>query len=279
MTQADVPAADRLRERAGWNQTAQDWHRFLDFEPDGCFVATEEGQVRGTVTTLRYGVDLAWIGMMLVDPDYRRRGIGTRLMQRALKHLQGCGVRTIKLDATPAGQPLYERLGFMVESNLARWHRPPRADASPANARPGTTRVLEEQDWPAIEALDQAAFGVRRVRFLRALADAGKGARVWPAAGGISGWGFLRGGSQADYLGPVECQLEHAASILISTLLTGSDHRAVFWDIPDGNMTSKKIAENSGFAPVRPLARMRLGTPLRVGAPETLYAISCPATG
>jgi len=42
-------------------------------------------------------------------------------MQAALDYLRGVGVATIKLDATPAGRPLYERLGFKEESLVERW--------------------------------------------------------------------------------------------------------------------------------------------------------------
>ena len=52
MVVPDIPAGMRLRELAGWNQTEQDWRRFLEFEPEGCFVAFRNGRVCGTVATL-----------------------------------------------------------------------------------------------------------------------------------------------------------------------------------------------------------------------------------
>src|ERR1700687_2743834 len=42
MTMADIPAGMRLKEIAGWNQTAADWKRFLEASPEGCFVAAAE---------------------------------------------------------------------------------------------------------------------------------------------------------------------------------------------------------------------------------------------
>ena len=73
-------------------------------EPSGCFAARVGGRLIGTVTTTTYGRSVAWIGMMVVDPDFRRKGIGTALMRRAIDHVQGRGVRVLKLDATPAGR-------------------------------------------------------------------------------------------------------------------------------------------------------------------------------
>ena len=37
----DLPAAMRLKEAAGWNQTEEDWLRLLRLEPRGCFAAAE----------------------------------------------------------------------------------------------------------------------------------------------------------------------------------------------------------------------------------------------
>jgi len=118
MSEADLAAADELRRLAGWNQKPRDWQRLLAFEPRGCFVALRNGAVVGTVTTTVYGTALAWIGMMLVHPEHRRTGIATRLMNRALEYLNHRKVSGVKLDATPAGQPVYEKLGFVPEWRL-----------------------------------------------------------------------------------------------------------------------------------------------------------------
>ena len=49
--------------------------------------------------------------MVLVDPQQRRQGIATRLMNVALDYLKD-KVATVKLDATAEGKPVYEKFGF-----------------------------------------------------------------------------------------------------------------------------------------------------------------------
>jgi GNAT superfamily N-acetyltransferase len=112
MTPDDIPAGMRLKEISGWNQTRGDWERFLTASPQGCFVADISEGVRGTATTISYEGRFAWIGMVLVDPEWRGKGIGTKLLRKAIEHLDGCGLLSIKLDATPQGKPLYEKLGL-----------------------------------------------------------------------------------------------------------------------------------------------------------------------
>src|SRR5438105_11990396 len=120
MTAADVPLGMRLKEQAGWNQTEADWQRCLDLQPDGCFVAEWNDTPVGTTTTCVFG-NVAWIAMVLVDANHRGKGIGKALMNHALEYLDSAGVASIRLDATPLGQPLYEKLGFRVQFPLARF--------------------------------------------------------------------------------------------------------------------------------------------------------------
>ena len=59
----DLAFADSLRALVGWNQTPDDWMRFLNHQPDGCFVAELDGQPVGTATTTIYEDKVAWIGI------------------------------------------------------------------------------------------------------------------------------------------------------------------------------------------------------------------------
>src|SRR5205823_11002067 len=172
----DLNFADALRASAGWNQTLDDWQRFLTTEPEGCFLAEWNGAPAGTATTTIYGPDLAWIGMVLVHPDYRRRGIGRALLERCVEHLRGRGVRCLKLDATPLGKKVYDDLGFQDEWTLTRWvcQMAPGQTTAP---EPGL-RSWRATDADRVEPLDSAAFGVSRQRLLRSLTKQSRSALV-----------------------------------------------------------------------------------------------------
>jgi len=119
MTEADISLGMRLKTQAGWNQTEADWRRFLQMQPDGCFVAQWDGQDVATTTTCVFG-SVGWIAMVLVDNEYRHRGIGSRLVQHALDFLESRQIPTARLDATALGRAVYERLGFVAEYELMR---------------------------------------------------------------------------------------------------------------------------------------------------------------
>src|SRR5262245_18396491 len=106
----DVPGGLRLCRIAGWSELAADWELFLRLSPRGCRAAVRDGNIVGTVTTVNYENRFAWVGMVLVHPDAPCHGIGTRLLQEAMSILRG--MPSIRLDATPQGRPVYQRLGF-----------------------------------------------------------------------------------------------------------------------------------------------------------------------
>ena len=60
MSAADVPLGLQLTGQAGWNQTEADWRRFLDLQPDGCFVAELDGAAAGTAAAFVFG-PVAWV--------------------------------------------------------------------------------------------------------------------------------------------------------------------------------------------------------------------------
>lgn len=273
----DFAAADRLRHAAGWNQTLADWQRMVALDPAGCFVAVDDGEVAGTAMTVSYGLELAWIGMVLVDPDRRSRGIGRGLLLHCLDYLRAKGVRCIKLDATPAGQVLYEKLGFEFEWPLMRWMR-----NAPANIKPAASdgvSTVEGRDAGAIEQLDRNAIGVARPDLLHGLREhALQGLVARGSNEVLDGFGFLRAGINADYLGPVVAKTETAGRALVGNLLAGTE-RPVFWDIPGPCESASVLAKELGFTHQRPLVRMHLGPNRSPGNPKILWGISDPATG
>jgi len=278
LTRADVPFADSLRALAGWNQTTADWERFLATEPDGCFLAECDGAPAGTATTTVYGPELAWIGMLLVHPDYRRRGLGRALLLRCLEYLRGRGVRCIKLDATPAGRTVYPGLGFQDEWTLRRWVGR-RAAPPPAPPAAGL-RPWRAGDASLVASLDAAAFGVCRQRLLAALAPQSlAGLVVESEPGRLAGYGFLRPGSQRLYLGPVVAATDETGLCLVRDLLARTESQTVLWDIPDPNAAAVCWAEANGFVVQRPLTRMFLGENAAPGNPRQQFALAGPEVG
>jgi len=252
LQRSDIAAALQLKELARWNQTEQDWERLLHLEPVGCFCATINGQVVGTSTTTRYGRELAWIGMVLVHPEYRRQGIGRRLMQTAVDYLREREVTTIKLDATQEGRPVYDGMGFNVESRVERWQGSARV-AGKSNCTLFSRSVLE-----GVLALDRDAFPADRSKLIEMLiADACVNPIV-SAAGdsGLNGYALARRGSNATYIGPLIAKQQQYAEQLLDGLLEQLTGQEVYVDVNAEFENGTEVLSKRGFVKQRDLDRM-----------------------
>ncbi len=89
--------------------------------------ATPDGTLVGVTRLLDDGGLYATIWDVIVHPDWRGRGIGTSLVERALELCDDR--RLVALVATPAARGLFERLGFVTESHghAAMYLRPHRS--------------------------------------------------------------------------------------------------------------------------------------------------------
>ena len=274
LREADLADAILLSTGEGWNQTHADWRRLLRLAPDGCFAARVDGRLAGTVTTTIYEPALAWIWMMIVHPTARRQGIGAALMTRALDHLAAAGVSCVKLDATPAGMPLYHRLGFEEEMLFERWQ----GVASPVDS---TALALDQRAALApVLPLDRAAFGADRSLLLAELdADALAAHMVRESDPHVEGYALARAGRIATYLGPVVSTNRALAGRLLDAVLSRFSGQQVCIDVNSaGLLDTARLAER-GLTPTRPLMRMRRGGTAATGTTATLCASAGPEYG
>jgi GNAT superfamily N-acetyltransferase len=272
MTADDIPGGIRLKEIAGWNQTRGDWERFLSASPQGCFVAETDGEVVGTVATISYEGRFAWIGMVLVEPSRRGEGIGTKLLGKAIEYLDGCGIPSMKLDATPQGKPLYEKLGFVSEYELERWKLQRAPATGPTDGASSVTKEMLDQD--------REIFGADRSALLQSIALEHPGFVLQTRSQGkLTGYCFGRRGALADHLGPWVAHDESAARDLLDEFLLRSRQESVFVDAMKPSPWSMKLLCEYGFQFSRSLTRMYRGRNDFPGRPELQGAILGPEFG
>jgi GNAT superfamily N-acetyltransferase len=279
MTAADIPGANRLRQLAGWNQTEKDWQRFLQLSPNGCFVACADGKVCGTVTALNYQNRFGWIGMILVDPEFRKRGIGTRLLEVGIECLKNMNVETAKLDATPMGRPLYHQRGFVEEYAIERWERPP-AGIELDNAKSTVLPAITRDDLDSVCAQDEPIFGANRSGLLRQLwqENPSLGAVVH-SSNEVVGYALGRSGARACYLGPWIAKDNAVAEVLLLEFLRRTRDQPVFVDICLENSRACELVKAAGFQRQRPLTRMYRGPNNHPGQPKLICGIAGPELG
>jgi ribosomal protein S18 acetylase RimI-like enzyme len=274
MSIADIPAGLSLCRASGWNQTERDWRYFLSTAPHGALAAVNNGQVIGTVATLPYG-PFSWISMVLVDPAARRKGLGTLLLNRGLELIPE--YVAARLDATPAGELLYSKLGFVAEYGVTRWFVD---EKRRGKAHATGVRRLTLADWPAIHEMDAHVFGASRATLLKRLAEeAPEYAWVAELDGRVQGYLLGRHGHLRDHLGPLVAETTYAAERLLDACLRTHRERSLFLDAPDDQRSWSAMLVERGFGIERPFLRMHRGPLTARGQPSQVYAITGPEFG
>jgi len=245
----DVSSALELSIAANWNQTPEDWYRILQLAPGGCRCIDDAGKVIATTTLLPYGTGLGWIGMVLTSNEHRRQGLGRKLIEDAIASAEEQGIRTLKLDATDEGRPLYESFGFAVEQPIERWGR----NGEEIHSTKGNCRDPHGLSGELC-SLDAEAFGASRKVLLELLSNAG----VCDAKS--EGYVLSRPGRTARYLGPCVASSETAAMHLIAAHVeANASESGWYWDLLPVNRAAARCAESLGFTRRRILWRMSRG--------------------
>ncbi len=294
MQSTDVELGMRLKEEAGWNQTAADWHHFLRFRPHGCFVAEVGGVGVGTTTTVVHSGSVGWVGMVLVDRSVRRQGIGRRLLGRALESLDS-ECHTVGLDATTEGQRLYQTLGFHDHVRLGRWVATVSSECQERSAHLAgsiTVRSFDlNADAPAAFELDRHAFGAPRVDVIEAWARQSPqlsfvvDASVNSCAECVSvtGYASARPGSLYAHVGPIVATGPAIAEALLANVLQRLDvGTAVAIDALEAGERAQQWTarlQELGFVRRREFVRMFRGIKSAPSHPEWQWASAGPAVG
>lgn len=196
-TAADIKPAHALTVELKWPHRAEDW-QFVVGIGEG-FVALRDSRVVGTVLCWKYGERTSSLGMVIVSPAHQGFGIGRRLTEMALEAL---GTRATMLHATPAGRPLYEKLGFAPVGTLDQHQgaalQPPLLPL-PSRER---LRPLGVNDTPRLIELASRASGLDRSSVLPALLESADGIGL-DRDGELIGFALFRRFGRGRAIGPV----------------------------------------------------------------------------
>jgi len=274
---SDVDQAMGLSTEEGWNQTELDWKLLVENPENVCIVAENYGRIIGTASAFNHSGKVAWIGMVLVDKSMRGKGAGKLLMTEIINRLGH--VESVKLDATPAGQPLYKSLGFNDEYVINRMTTLSlkSIEYRYSGDKPGNTR---KEGLPRIIDRDADIFGTERKYLLEKLYNSYPH-KAFTFAGGTDLWGYIlgRNGTRYNYLGPLCAGRTEEAMGLISAALDPFHGKSVCIDVLADKTSLISWLESIGFSKQRDFVRMYLNKNPYPGKPEFQYLIGGPEFG
>jgi GNAT superfamily N-acetyltransferase len=261
---ADARAGLALSTEAHWNQNEADWRFFLT-KGTVFGVRDEGGNLVATAALLPYTSGNAWISMVLVTANWRRRGLATRLLDSCLETAARQRLTTW-LDATPEGAAVYGPLGFTPTLQLRRVRLAQTASPNAAALQPISTCGLGE-----FIARDTGAIGFDRGVLLTELRGR-PGSRLVSNNDAVA---LVRDGRTARHIGPLFAGgPDHALALVNAIARSGAGPSLI-----DAVSTQTKFLDSlasSGWTIERPFQRMRFGRasaqpselPFAVAGPE-----------
>lgn len=250
LRETDLDDALAAKEAVGWSERRGLFEFYGRRDDSTLFVADVDGRIAGCggATVFPGTPPTGWVHGIVVHPERRRTGLGTRLTEAAIAWLRERSVETVLLLATDAGRPVYERLGFTEGQRYGSfpWPAPGPIDAE--------TRRMTSRDLPEVRALDRLATGEDRVAFIESRA--------------ASGWVTVRAGAVAGFHlacpwggGPIVARdpATGLALIGLARRLQPAPSRGL--GLPIVNAAAVKHLADLGLTAGRHVTRMWLGTP------------------
>lgn len=232
--------------------------RHLRLEPEGCFVADYQGRPAGMVTSILYG-DTAYIGYMAVEPAFQGKGLGRALIKHVMSCVERRGCRTVLLDATVAGEPLYRSLGFEIAGTSLDCRGVPTAHGRGTSSSAGD-----------LFAMDREVFGHDRRRMLESLLNEPDTFAISTAGGYLI--------AQESVLGPWIAHDPRTAADLLDSALALNSGKSRRVMIPSENTEGVNIAQRYGLTVLREVTHMRCG-PVAVWDRTRIYGHASYALG
>jgi ribosomal protein S18 acetylase RimI-like enzyme len=270
-------------QREQWGHTERDVERYLEHEPNGCFIAEQAKQKVGHIFTINYG-ELGWIGLLIVNPEKRERGIGTALMEKAISYLREKETKTIGLDAVEKAVSLYERFGFKKTCDSLRYKRQQTEEAKWQHPPAKNIHPLRPNNLKPIAKFDAKFFGADRTRVLQSLYDDFPN-QCWIAKRNRKILGYIMNRKDSDVcrVGPWVCRPKHLeiAKELFEACVDAMHEKTV--EIHVGvlatNLDAVALIEDLGFTQVSKSIRMFMGKQTQVGDAMGVYGIAAAEIG
>lgn len=273
---SDASRGFLLSTEIGWNQTEADWTYMLENGP-GIGMTDPAGKLVASALALPYG-GFGWVCMVLVAPDWRRRGIATDLMKQVTDLLLRDGT-VPGLDATPDGREVYRQIGFRDIYGLERLvaERASLVAEPPPGIR---VRPLADNDMDSVTAFDAPAFAGDRSALLRHLLDRqpGRAFGAW-RDGRLCGYVLARDGRKWTQIGPVIAETPDIAMALLAAASRAADTTPLLIDAMDYQTGVVEWLKAGGFVFQRPYIRMLYGTDRPVDLTERVFAPAGPELG
>jgi len=242
MRQPDTGYAKMLTDIEQWGHLQIDFGRLLRLDPEGCFVAWQDGLRVGIATTARYG-GYAFVGNVIVEKEYRGSVIGPALMEHAVNYLDEKNIATIELDGVLSAVAMYRHMGFQDKYLSLRFVRNPTEKALHSNAVPPCEASVEE-----MVDFDHRKTTIHRERLIGEMLRDNPGRAFCLRTPDLRAYTVVRDRANgACAIGPLVAEDPNACDSMISAVTSSFVGRPLAIGVPEINNAAVSIMRQYGF--------------------------------
>ncbi|WIY62736.1 GNAT family N-acetyltransferase [Bacillus arachidis] len=244
----DIPHLIHLSELVGWDYSLEEIKTIFQ---SGIVYGGKnmKGECIASAAIILYGEKLASIGMVIVHPQYKGKGIGRRITEACIRNVSE--KTSIMLIATEEGKPLYEKIGFQAVSHVSKYIC--NQYVFPRGYDRNEKHIFIEYDKGdsnGIVKLDEAALGVNRRNFIqRRIEQSEQCVVVKDKENNIVGYGMSVQTPENRIIGPIVAPSDNIATTIVHHLAKDYKGRLRI-DVPEGKELFMKVLETAGFQKV-----------------------------
>ncbi|MEC3469406.1 GNAT family N-acetyltransferase [Bacillus tropicus] len=240
-------------------------------------VWNEGGKLIASAAIILYGEAFASIGMVIVHPDYKGRGIGKAITSSCMNSVSA---RTpIMLIATEEGKPLYEKLGFRSVSYVSKYICNSYNADDHCVGNENYMMNYEVGDLEKIIKIDGYAFGTNRKEFLKKrIMQSEQCIVVKDKEQSVLGYGLSIQTPENKIIGPIVAKNDEMAMRIVHDLARGH-HGKLRIDVSEGKKDFMKELQIIGFQKVNTPPIMMKNSNQLLKRNNELYSIAAQIFG
>ena len=219
-------------------------------------VAEKQQRIVGVANGINNN-NAAWLGNIIVVPEFWRQGIGTKLTQTLIECYNDRDVPGILLIATEAGEKVYKKLGFQISSEYIFYKGGP----VPEKDFKGEIVKINSHSIQDVLEMDWRITGELRSNLLMQYID--KSFLYLNTSGKLEGYHIPTFGN-----GFIGAETEYAGLTLLAQKLNRPENTLV---IPQSNETALLFLKENGYEEFKRVPRMFLGEHV-AWRPECIYS-------
>ena len=279
----DIKLVTEWARKEGFAPGIEDVDIYRNTDKQALWIASLDNKPIGTIVGIRYNLIYGFVGLFIVDKDYRGQGYGIPLWKHVLNYMND--LDCIGLEAAPSRVDDYSKWGFKESSITTRWRY-----------LSNGFDINEDSDLNGLHLLDETDITNNLIQTYDAMKE------ETPRPHFLSDWMFHKSGNvialvddnwnclgfgrirpcllqkgQGWRIGPLIADKPEYAQILLRRLL--SKHPGfIYIDSPGLNPLCKKVFYNMGFTNHSYTVRMYKGQLPRISLSD-IYGLACLELG